>query len=107
MQARRGFHLKLRFLIGLLLVVSAFAQEPRGIIQPQETISKASTSMTVMVSDELAPMIYPNPRPLLPLGEIARKVRATHVLAPKAVKIANDETEVLMVEANQEKRGGQ
>ena len=86
--------MKLRFLgIGLLLVVPALAQEPRGVIQPQETISKASNGMTVMISDDPSiPTIYPNPLPSLPLGEIARKVRAVHMTAPKAVKIANDET---------------
>jgi hypothetical protein len=90
-------------LVVLVLLGSAHAQEPRTVIKPADPVAAVSHEVTIISSDATAPIIYPNPRPAMKLGEIARTFRAIHVNAPKAVKVANDEAPIV-AEAKQEEK---
>lgn len=90
----------------LYVACAAHAQEPTKAIVPADPISVAvRTPITPTASNSIdpgAPMIYPDPRPLtMKLGRIARQYRAAHVDAPKAVKVANDETPIVAEEVKQ------
>lgn len=94
----------------LLFVLSAplMAQEPRTPIHPADTITvTARTPVTPVMtanSDLGAPIIYPNPRPAMPLAEIARTYRFFHATAPKAVRVANDDQPIVAEEPKGEKQ---
>lgn len=81
-----------------ILIASAHAQEPTAPIQSADTIAKAAHApqgMTIATGGGApAPTIYPEPRPAMKLGEIARAYRIIHATAPKATKIANDEAPI-------------
>jgi hypothetical protein len=75
----------------------AHGQEPSAPIKAGETITvAASHPVTVtalsMTESKPAPVIYPNPLPrTVSLAEAARRNRAAHRYAPKAVKVVNDD----------------
>lgn len=91
--------MKLRFLILLVLPVALHAQEPSTKIQPADTITRIAIlpQTTTVATGNAAPdmpIIYPDPLPAMKLGQIARDLRAAHAAAPKATKVANDETPI-------------
>ena len=96
--------MKLRYLILLLLPIALHAQEPRTVIKPADPIAAATHEVTVDSNDGTAPIIYPNPLPAMKLGQIARALRAQHAAAPKATKVANDETPIVPELKEEEKQ---
>jgi hypothetical protein len=88
----------LKVLIGVLvLLTTAFAQEPKHAVVAQEPIAQSGASTTQMITtgsaSRPAPKVQPKALPPLnpSLGEIARKARAEHAAAQKAeVVIADD-----------------
>jgi hypothetical protein len=91
--------MKLQLLLLICVAAPCIAQEPTRAIVPADPISVAvRTPITPTASsshDSGAPIIYPNPLPKVRLGEIARTYRLIHAAAPKATKVANDETPIV------------
>jgi len=81
-----------------LMASAAHGQEPRTQIKPADPVSAASHDVTVMGSDYSdKPIVQPTPLPPLKvsLGEYARRVRAAHQAAPKAVKFVDTDSFVV------------
>jgi len=82
---------------GLVLVTPLFAQEPKRAVVPQETIAqtKVSTDQIVVTgsAQQRAPQVLPKALPPMnpSLGEIARRARAAHAEAPKALMVVADD----------------
>lgn len=84
-------------IVGLALVTTGFAQEPKHAVEAQEPAKQSAASTEEMVAtgspQQPAPMVQPRALPPLnpSLGEIARRFRAAHAAAPKAhVVLADD-----------------
>jgi hypothetical protein len=82
---------------GVVLLTTAFAQEPTRAVVSQEPIAPSAASREQMIvtgsPQRSAPRVQPKALPPLnpSLGEIARRARAAHTAAPKAqVVIADD-----------------
>jgi hypothetical protein len=94
------FLMKLLFKLLLAVVVlltTAFAQEPtRAVVSPEAIARSAVSREQVIVTgsqQRSAPLVQPKALPPLnpSLGEIARRARAAHAAGPKAqVVIADD-----------------
>jgi hypothetical protein len=84
---------------GLVLLTTAFAQEPKHAVVAQEPVAQSAQSTTQMITtgspERAAPKVLPKALPPLnpPLGEIARRARAEHAAAPKAKVTLADETQ--------------
>ena len=82
---------------GVVLLTTAFAQEPKHAVVAQEPVTQRGASTTQMIStgpaERTAPVVLPKALPPLnpSLGEIARKARATHAEAPKAQVVVADD----------------
>ncbi len=91
--------LLLKVLIGgVVLLTTAFAQEPKHAVVAQEPVTQSAASTTEVVigtgsPERPAPMVAPKALPPLnpSLGEIARKARAAHAAAPKAQVVLADD----------------
>ena len=90
--------LLLKILIGgVVLLTTAFAQEPKHAVVAQEPVTQRGASTTQMIStgpvEHPAPAVLPKALPPLnpSLGEIARKARAAHAAAPKAQVVLADD----------------
>jgi hypothetical protein len=90
--------LLLKVLIGaVVLMATAFAQEPSHAVVAQEPAkqSAASTEQFVATGSPQRPAPAVEPKALPPLnpslGEIARKARAAHATAPKAQMVLADD----------------
>jgi hypothetical protein len=88
--------LLLKLLIaGLMLVSTAFAQEPKHAVVAQEPVaqSRILSERVIMATgspQRSAPLVQPKALPPLnpSLGEIARLARAAHTAVPKAQAVA-------------------
>jgi hypothetical protein len=88
----------LKLLIGgVVLLTTAFAQEPTRAVVSQEPVAQSAASREQSIAtgspQRQAPMVQPKALPPLnpSLGEIARKARAAHTAAPKAqLALADD-----------------
>jgi hypothetical protein len=82
---------------GLVLLTTAFAQEPKHAVVAQDPIAHSGASTEQMVATGApqrdAPVVEPKALPPLnpSLGEIARKARAAHAVAPKAQMVLADD----------------
>ena len=90
--------LLLKVLIGgVMLIATAVAQEPAHAVAPQEPVKQSAGSSEQMIATgstgRPAPAIEPKALPPLnpSLGEIARKARAAHAVAPKAQAVLADD----------------
>jgi hypothetical protein len=90
--------LLLKILIGgVVLLTTAFAQEPKHAVVAQEPVTQRGASRTEMIStgsaEHPAPAVLPKALPSLnpSLGEVARKARAAHEEAPKAQVVVSDD----------------
>jgi hypothetical protein len=90
--------LLLKVLIGgVVLLTTAFAQEPKHAVVAQEPAAPSAASTTQMMAtgtpQRPAPVVQPKALPPLnpSLGEIARKARAAHAAAPKAQVVLADD----------------
>jgi hypothetical protein len=90
--------LLLKVLIGgVVLLTTAFAQEPKHAVVAQEPVTQRGASTTQMIStgstERPAPMVPPKALPRLnpSLGEIARQARAAHAAAQKAQVVLADD----------------
>ena len=94
------FLMKLLFKLllgGVVLLTTAFAQEPTRAVVSQEPVAPSAASREQVIvtgsPQRSAPLVQPKALPPLnpSLGEIARRARAAHAAAPKAqVVIADD-----------------
>lgn len=90
--------LLLKLLIGgVVLVATALAQEPKHAVVAQDPVTNSGASTEQMVAtgspQGSAPVVEPKALPALnpSLGEIARKARAAHAVAPKAQMVLADD----------------
>jgi hypothetical protein len=90
--------LLLKVLIGgVVLITTAFAQEPKHAVVAQEPVAQSGASTTQMITtgsaERPAPLVLPKALPPLnpSLGEIARRARAAHAVAPKAQVVVADD----------------
>jgi hypothetical protein len=84
----------------LVLLAAGFAQEPKRAVVPQQTIAETGVSREQIIAagseQRPAPTVEPKALPPLnpSLGEIARKARAAHAVAPKAQVVVADDAPV-------------
>lgn len=81
----------------VLLLVQAYAQEPKHAVVAQDPATEASLSREQTIAtgtpERRAPVVQPKPLPRLSpsLGEIARANRAAHAAVPKAQVVLTDD----------------
>jgi hypothetical protein len=82
---------------GLVLVSPLFAQEPKRAVVSQQTIAETKISTDQFIAtgapQQRVPQVQPKALPAMnpSLGEIARRARAAHAEAPKALMVVADD----------------
>ncbi|MGH9501369.1 MAG: hypothetical protein ACRD20_00815 [Terriglobales bacterium] len=84
-------------IVGLVLLTAAFGQELKRGATKQEPVLESSVSTEQLIAtgspQRRAPVVQPKALPRLnpSLGEIARRARAAHAVAPKAEVVVADD----------------